>query len=239
MKEEGTERGNGRDLVSAPMTGQGNVIIEKIGTTEIVTGRRTGIRRENVGGREIVIENVCVNVIEVGTVVATMSVIVTESVDESMIVIAPGRGRGRGIMKVVTTIVDVPTREMIMIVLTRNTRRIAVLRGTMITLSQRMTLVGMNNLSRDAGGQMQSMISVIIIMNITEVRVNMITWMFKVTMTVMINILAMILIVMIKWTMMIIIMIVEHPSHVKEIMNISARRGHFPGTMIIESATLL
>lgn len=95
----------------------------------------------------------------------------------------------------------------------------------------------MKNPSRGIGGQMRSMIGAMVIMKITEVGGNMIMWMFKVTMTTMINILTVVMIVMIEWMMMIII--VKHLNHMKESMNIGAQRGLFPGTTITESASLL
>ena len=76
FKEQRTE--HVRNPVNAPMTGIGNVIIGRIGTTEIVTG--TGIGREKETGVGIATERVIVIESEVGIVAMTMSVIDTENV---------------------------------------------------------------------------------------------------------------------------------------------------------------
>ena len=76
FKEQRTE--HVRNPVNAPMTGIGNVIIGRIGTTEIVTG--TGIGREKETGVGIATEHVIVIESEVGIVAVTMSVIDTENV---------------------------------------------------------------------------------------------------------------------------------------------------------------
>lgn len=132
VKEEEREKGNGRDLMSAPMKSLGTETIEKIDITKIVTGRRTGRGRENVDGTRIVTETVHVIVIEAGTVVVIMIVTVTKTVVGIMIVIAIVRG----IMKLVTLIVGIPVIEtLIMTVLTQNMRGVAMLTGTMIMLS--------------------------------------------------------------------------------------------------------
>ena len=82
FKEQRTEHVRnpvkGRNPVNAPMTGIGNVIIGRIGTTEIVTG--TGIGREKETGVGIATEHVIVIESEVGIVAMTMSVIDTENV---------------------------------------------------------------------------------------------------------------------------------------------------------------
>lgn len=226
VKGEGTRKETGRSHVSDPMTSHGIVTTEKIGIIEIVKERETETRREN----EVVTVTVIGHVIEVGTVVGTMSVIERETVVG--IVIAPGTGRG--IMKSVTMTVDVP-----MIGMSQNMRGIDLLKGTMIMLSQRMIVAGMNNLSRGKGCQMQKMTRVMITMSIIEAGDRTIPWMFKVTRTVMINIQTVIMIGMIKWRMMITTMIVEHPSHVKRSVNIEDQRGQFPGIMTTENVVWL
>ncbi|KAJ6740103.1 hypothetical protein OIU79_000278 [Salix purpurea] len=226
VKGEGTRKEIGRSHVSAPMISHGIVTTEKIGIIEIVKERETETRREN----EAVIVTVIGHVIEVGTVAVTMSVIERETV----VVIVITLGTGRGIMKSVTMTVGVP-----MIGMSQNMRGIGLVKGTMIMLSQRMIVAGMNNLSRGKGCQMQKMSRVMITMSIIEAGGSTITWMSKVTMTAMINIQTVIMIVMIKWRAMITNMIVEHLSHVKRSVNIEDQRGHFPGIMTTENVVLL
>lgn len=91
VKEEGTERRNGRNLVNTHMTDTGIVSIERIGTIGTVTGIGTGKGKET--GVGIVIEHVIVIETEVGIVVVTMIVIDIENEIESVIVAEIGRVR--------------------------------------------------------------------------------------------------------------------------------------------------
>jgi hypothetical protein len=89
VKREGIERGKGRNPVNSLTTDIGNVIIGRIGTTEIAIGIGTGTRigKEKEIGVVIVTEHVIAIETEVGSVVATTSVIDTEIV----IVLEKGR----------------------------------------------------------------------------------------------------------------------------------------------------
>lgn len=199
-KEEGTKRRNGRSPVSALMTGLGIVIIERIDTTEIVTETETG------RGRETGVVTVTEHVIAVESEVVIMSVTEKEIVIGNEIVIALVKGRGTGIMKLV--------------ILTVGIHEIGKLKRTMIMLTRRMIVGGMNSLST---------------MNIVGVmpRVN----------TTVINIMTMIMIDMIRWRRMITIMTGQHLNHVKGIelemwtVTIDAQRGHFPVSTITKKVT--
>lgn len=150
VKGEGIERENGKSLMSALMTDQGIMIIGRIGTTETATGTETEIGRET--GAVIVIADV--TEIVAGTVVGNMSVIVT--------VLERGRGIGKEIMNLGTLTMseDVPVVESTTMTLwNQNMSEIGMVRGrgTMIMLSRRMILNGMNSVITGIGIQKLSM----------------------------------------------------------------------------------
>lgn len=189
VKGEGIERGNGRSLVSAPMTDQEIVIIEMIDTIEIVTELETARGREAEG--VTVTEHV--TVIAAGIVVVIMNVIEKGTVIGSVIVIALVKGRGTGIMKLVTLTVteDIPVIGILtMIVLIQNMSETAMVKGTMILLTRKMIVDGMTTLSS------MSIVGVMVIM------------------TVIISTMMMIMTDMIRWRKMITIMTVQRLSHV-------------------------
>jgi len=244
VKGEGTERGNGRNPVNAPMTGIGNVIIGRIGTTEIVTG--TGIGREKETGVGIVTEHVIVIESEVGIVAVTMSVIDTETVIGSAIVLERGRVRETMMLKTMTmTAGGLVIGNLIMIGLNQSMRGTDMVKesGTMITLNQRMIGDGMNSLSMGISIQTQTKTKTLTTMSVVEVGASMIIWMSRMIMTVMTNIVIVVMTNMSEWRMMITIMSVQHLSHVKgreleiQSMSIDDQRGHFLGNTSIEAAS--
>lgn len=240
MKGEGIKRENGRNPVSAPlnahMIGLGIVIIERIDTTEIVIGTGTGIekKKENVVVIELVI------VIEDGTVAVTMSVIETETMIGSVIVIAPEKGRGIMKLGTLTLTVAIPViRNLNMIVLSPSMKGIGMVKriGIMTTQHQMMIEGGMNNQNMGIGTQVVIGIVIPSIMSTTTIIAgSTIIWMSRGNMTVMSNILIMIVTGTIKGRRNI-TMNVQHLSHVKErklemwTVTIDALRGPFLGSM--------
>uniref|UniRef100_A0A2N9H5B8 Uncharacterized protein n=1 Tax=Fagus sylvatica TaxID=28930 RepID=A0A2N9H5B8_FAGSY len=167
------------------------MIIGRIGTTEIVTG--TG--KEKDTGVGIVIET------KVGIVVVTMSVIV--------IALERGRVKETMMLNTMTMIVGgLVIGNLIMIGLNQNMRGTDMVRGrrTMITLNQRMIVGGMNSLSMGISIQTKTK-KTLSLMSVVEVGPNMIIWMSRTTMTVVMT-------NMIEWRMMIINMSMQHRSHV-------------------------
>jgi hypothetical protein len=167
------------------------MIIGRIGTTEIVTG--TG--KEKDTGVGIVIET------KVGIVVVTMSVIV--------IALERGRVKETMMLNTMTMIVGgLVIGNLIMIGLNQNMRGTDMVRGrrTMITLNQRMIVGGMNSLSMGISIQTKTK-KTLSLMSVVEVGPNMIIWMSRTTMTVVMT-------NMIEWRMMIINMSMQHWNHV-------------------------
>lgn len=188
VKGEGIERGNGRSPMSAPMINQGIVIIEMIDTIEIVTELETERGRETEG--VTVTEHVIV--IVAGIMVVIMNVIEKETVIGSVIVIALVKGRGTGIMKLVTLTVteNIPVIGILtMIVLIQNMSETTMAKGTMILLTRKMIVDGMTTLST------MSIVGVMVIV------------------TVIISTMMMIMTDMIRWRKMITIMTVQRLSH--------------------------
>lgn len=131
--------------------------------------------------------------------------------------------------------------SLIMIELNQNTRGTCLVKrsGNMITLTLRMIVGGMTR--PNMGISIQTKILTLSTMSIIEVEDSMITWISRMTMTDMINILIAV-VNMIRWTMMITIMSVQHLSPVKgrelEIwsVNIDTQIGHFLGRTSTEAA---
>ena len=156
MKEAGTEIENESSHVNSLTKGSGIVIIERIGTTE--TG--IGIGTETETGKET--ETEIVDVTEIEHVIGIMTV------SARGIVIAIGNMidivKGIEIMKLVIRIGDGHAiGRLIMTVLTLNTRGTDMVKGS-VTMSLRMIVVGITNLSMDIG--MQTLIMILTSMSI-------------------------------------------------------------------------
>jgi hypothetical protein len=242
VKREGIKRGKGRNPVNSPMTDIGIAIIGRIGTTEIaigIIGTGTGIGKGKEIGVVIVTEYATVIETEVGSVVATMSVIDTETVIGNVIVVEKGRVRENWKLKTMTVTRGGPViGSLLMIKLNQNMRGgtdIAKGSGTMIALNPRMIMGGMNSPSMSISIQIKTM--TLSTMSIVEVGDSMIIWMSLMTLTATINIL-------IEWRRMITIMSVQHLSHVKGrklemwSVNIDAQRDHFLGSTSTETASI-
>lgn len=213
------ERGNGRSPVSSPMTDQEIVIIEMIDTIEIVTELETERGRKTEGVNVTVTEHVIV--IAAGIVVVIMNVIEKKTVIGSVIVIALVKGRGTGIMKLVTLTVTkgIPVIGILtMIVLIQNMSETAMVKGTMILLTRKMIVDGMTAM------RTMSIIGVMVIM------------------TVIISTMMMIMTAMIRWRKMITVTTVQRLSHVTRreheiwIVNIDAWVGRSLCMMMTEKA---
>lgn len=219
VKGGGIERGNGRSPVSSPMTDQEIVIIGMIDTIEIVTELETERGREIEGVNVTVTEHVIM--IAAGIVVVIMNVIEKKTVIGSVIVIALVKGRGTGIMKLVTLTVTegIPVIGILtMIVLIQNMSETAMVKGTMILLTRKMIVDGMTAM------RTMSIIGVMVIM------------------TVIISTMMMIMTAMIRWRKMITITTVQRLSHVTRreheiwIVNIDAWVGRSLCMMMTEKA---
>lgn len=243
VKREGIKRGKGRNPVNSPMTDIGIAIIGRIGTTEIaiggIIGTGTGIGKGKETGVVIVTEYATVIETEVGSVVATTSVIDTETVIGNVIVVEKGRVRENWKLKTMTVTRGGPViGSLLMIKLNQNMRGgtgIVKGSGTMIALNPRMIMGGMNSPSMSISIQIKTM--TLSTMSIVEVGDSMIIWMSLMTLTATINIL-------IEWRRMITIMSVQHLSHVKgrklEMWSVSidAQRDHFLGSTSTETASI-
>lgn len=198
------------------MIDQGTGTIEMIGTTEIATETERGTVRETVveivigtareieRGTVIGAETEAVNMTVTGTVIAIGNV--------TVIVIARGRGKETGIMKLGMTMIEVVLmiESMTMNVVIRNTSGVKE-RGIMVRQKQKMVVGGLISLSMGMDVQKLSMAMGTMTTMETKVGDNMIIQMPRVIMTATEN-LTVIMIAMIKWMMMVMVMIELHLS---------------------------